>query len=226
MALNFSLRSLKISCKRERDVKHIRTSIYHPEGNGAVGSWNKALKDAILNAQRERTPWTSSVVEFLQTYTATPHATTGTSPFELLFGRKMRTKLSILTPCNITPATRKLRTKVKKKQLKMKAYVDTNRKAKIPKLRKRGLCTCEKTDTCYERELKIQWPYADYQEKRNVELRTQWRTDMGRVSFGTTAYRSQVSGTTKLTTEYVDRPAEGQCVRKKPMWLKYYRYVT
>lgn len=68
-------------------------------------------------------------------YRATPHATTGTSPFELLFGGKMRTKLSILTPCNKTPATRKLRTIVKKKQLKMKAYLDTKWKAEITKLR-------------------------------------------------------------------------------------------
>ncbi len=68
------------------------------------------------------------MVDVLQTYRATPHATTGTSPFELLFRRKMRTKLSILTPCNMTPATRKLKIKVKKKQLKMKAYLDIKQK--------------------------------------------------------------------------------------------------
>lgn len=43
---------------QERDIKHIHTSIYHLEGNGAVELWNKVLKDAGLTVEKERAPWT------------------------------------------------------------------------------------------------------------------------------------------------------------------------
>lgn len=80
----------------ERGIKHLRTSVYHPQGNGAVERWNRVLKESILSAEQMRKAWRQSVVEFLQSYRATPHATTGVSPSELLHNRKMRTKLDIL----------------------------------------------------------------------------------------------------------------------------------
>lgn len=80
----------------ERDIQHIRTTIYHPEGNGAVERLNTVVKERILTAQREKALWKAHVAEFLQVYRATPHAIKGTSPFQLMYGRKMRTKLSIL----------------------------------------------------------------------------------------------------------------------------------
>ena len=42
---------------KERDIQHIRTTIYHPEGNGAVERLNRVLKESILTAQRENAPW-------------------------------------------------------------------------------------------------------------------------------------------------------------------------
>ena len=84
-------------------------------------------------AEREKTPWKAHVTEFLQVYRATPHATTGTSPFELLHGRKMRTKLSIQP--KVTPQDKQLRDRVQKKQLQMKTYADNRRHAKTPNLK-------------------------------------------------------------------------------------------
>ncbi len=66
---------------KERDIQHIRTTIYHPEGNGAVERLNRVLKESILTAEREKAPWKAHIMEFLQVYRATPHATTGISPF-------------------------------------------------------------------------------------------------------------------------------------------------
>ena len=37
----------------ERDIQHIRTTIYHPQGNGAVERLNRVLKESILTAERE-----------------------------------------------------------------------------------------------------------------------------------------------------------------------------
>ncbi|KAF3856848.1 hypothetical protein F7725_017571 [Dissostichus mawsoni] len=63
----------------------------------------------------------------------TPHATTGTSPFQLMYGRKMRTKLSILPQLTDTQ-DQELRDRVEKKQWHMKTYTDAKRNAKIPKI--------------------------------------------------------------------------------------------
>ncbi|KAL7877191.1 hypothetical protein SRHO_G00038340 [Serrasalmus rhombeus] len=114
---------------KDRDVKHIRSSIYHPQGNGAVERWNKVLKHAILTAEKERKPWKESITKFLQTYRATPHATTGTSPFELLFGREMRTKLNVLSLTEMGPENKELQ------RIKMQTYTDSKRHAQTPRFK-------------------------------------------------------------------------------------------
>ncbi len=209
---------------KERDVKHICTSIYHPEGNGAVERWNKVLKDAILTAQRENAPWTSFVVAFLQTYRATPHATTGTSPFELLFGRKMRTKLSILTPCNMTPAKRKLKTKVKKKQQKMKAYLDIKRKANIPKLKEGDCVRVRKPTHVKKGTSKFSDPMQIIRRrgKYSYELSDGRTWDVSHLAPLHTDFWSAEQPISVSTSESVARSTEGQRVRRKPIWLKDY----
>lgn len=98
----------------DEDIQHITTTIYHPEGNGAVEKFNRVLKESILTAQREKAQWKAHVTEFLQVYRATLHATTGTSPFQLMYGRKMRTKLSIQPELTLAQ-DHKLRDRVTKK---------------------------------------------------------------------------------------------------------------
>ncbi len=64
-------------------------------------------------------------MELFRVYRATPHSATGLSPFELLHGRKMRTRLNVLPPpttCQDAPA---LLQRVSLKQKKMKAYTDS-----------------------------------------------------------------------------------------------------
>lgn len=81
----------------ERGIKHIRSSGYWPQANGAVERWNRVLKDCIQVAEMQQRPWKQAITDFLKNYRAMPHATTGTSPFELIRGRKMNTKLNTLS---------------------------------------------------------------------------------------------------------------------------------
>ncbi len=114
---------------KQRDIKHVRTSVYYPASNGVVERFNCALKGCIQTAIQHAQPWNRAVTEWLQVYRATPHATTGISPYELLYGRKMRTKLNIL-PLHSDLAA--VCANVKKKQDKMKQYTDRKCSARTP----------------------------------------------------------------------------------------------
>ena len=77
-------------------IRHVRTPPYHPASNGlverAVQSFKagmKRLKEGSLNTRLSR---------YLYTYRTTPHSTTGVSPAEMLFGRKMHTLFDRLSP--------------------------------------------------------------------------------------------------------------------------------
>ena len=59
----------------ERDITHSKSSVYYPHANGAVERFNRVLKDCIESANQERKPWERYVLDFLQNYRATPHAT-------------------------------------------------------------------------------------------------------------------------------------------------------
>lgn len=86
---------------KERGIKHIRTSVYHPQANVCVERFNRVLKDGLQAAQATQQPWKPVVTEMLHSYRATAHATTGESPFQLLRGRLMWTKLNILPPFSL-----------------------------------------------------------------------------------------------------------------------------
>ncbi|KAJ8356856.1 hypothetical protein SKAU_G00196500 [Synaphobranchus kaupii] len=118
---------------KERNIKQTRSSVYHPAANGAVERFNRVLKESIQTAMQHSLPWKAAVTEFLQVFRATPHATTGVSPFEMLHGRKMQTKLDIL-PLPVTYATTdaKVRQRVHRQQSKMKIYTAAKRGARIP----------------------------------------------------------------------------------------------
>uniref|UniRef100_A0A096M251 Gypsy retrotransposon integrase-like protein 1 n=1 Tax=Poecilia formosa TaxID=48698 RepID=A0A096M251_POEFO len=77
---------------QNRGISHSRTSVYYPATNGAVERFHPALHTCIQTAIQQ-----SNAVErhFLR-MASTPHAATSTPLYELLFGRKMRTKLNIL----------------------------------------------------------------------------------------------------------------------------------
>ena len=78
-------------------VKHLLTTPYHPMCNGLVENFNKTLKNMIRRTCEEQPKnWHLYLDLLLFAYREVPQATTGFSPFELLYGRSVRGPLSIL----------------------------------------------------------------------------------------------------------------------------------
>lgn len=78
-------------------VKHLITTPYHPQCNGLIENFNKSLKNMIFRLSDEKKKkWDLYLDPLLFAYREVPHATTGFSPFELLYGRAVRGPLSIL----------------------------------------------------------------------------------------------------------------------------------
>ena len=72
---------------------HRKITPLWPKANAEAERFMKTLNKAIITAHIEQLNWKQQLYHFLRNYRATPHATTDKAPAELLFGRKMRTKL-------------------------------------------------------------------------------------------------------------------------------------
>ena len=74
------------------------------------------------------------VHRYLASYRAAPHKTTGKSPYELLFNRKMQTKLPQLNIKVNKDLDKEVRSKHDEEKQKQKKYVDEKRRAKEKKI--------------------------------------------------------------------------------------------
>ncbi|XP_052779408.1 uncharacterized protein K02A2.6-like [Mya arenaria] len=77
----------------ENNIEHRRTTPLHPSANGKVERQNRTLLKRIKIANAEGKNWKIEIRKFLLAYRTTPHSTTGVPPSELMFNRKIRTKL-------------------------------------------------------------------------------------------------------------------------------------
>ena len=78
-------------------VKAIRTSPYHPQTDGLVECFNQTLKAMLRKvADDEGKDWDRLLPYVLFAYREVPQASTGFSPFELLYGRSVRGPLDVL----------------------------------------------------------------------------------------------------------------------------------
>ena len=81
---------------KKNGIRHVRTQPYHPASNGlverAVQTFKEGLKRIKVGALNTR------VARFLFKYRLTPHSSTGVSPAELMFGRKLRSQLDLVKP--------------------------------------------------------------------------------------------------------------------------------
>ena len=98
-----------------RGIQHMTTAPYHPSSNGEVERFVQTFKLAVNKAN----PTTvkdlqNCVVNFLARYRSTPHSVTNQSPSEMLNGRRIRTRLDLLHPCQLL---------VPKSVLRQKAYM-------------------------------------------------------------------------------------------------------
>ena len=90
----------------------------------------KPITKAICSAYCEQRNWKKEIYQFLLHYRSTPHCTTGYSPGELLFSRKIRNKLPHHEE---NPASSNIQQTVaeidKAAKEKMKDYADKHRNA-------------------------------------------------------------------------------------------------
>ncbi|XP_030849310.1 uncharacterized protein K02A2.6-like [Strongylocentrotus purpuratus] len=78
-------------------VHHHRVTPKWPQANGEVERQNQSLEKRMRIAHSEGKDWKEALLSYVAAYRATPHSTTGKSPAELLFGRKIRTKLPVIS---------------------------------------------------------------------------------------------------------------------------------
>lgn len=78
-------------------IKHVRTAPYHPASNGEAENAVRTFK-AKFKLLLPRMSRTEALSKFLFANRSAVHSTTGVSPAELQFNRKMRTRLDLLKP--------------------------------------------------------------------------------------------------------------------------------
>lgn len=70
-------------------ISHIRTTPYHPEGNGGLERCHAVIKDYFkIYTEKNISTWENYVATAIHSYNIAIHSTTGYSPYELVFGRK------------------------------------------------------------------------------------------------------------------------------------------
>ncbi|XP_006823695.1 uncharacterized protein LOC102806650, partial [Saccoglossus kowalevskii] len=78
-------------------IKGLTTTPYHPSCNGLVERFNGTLKQMLRRMCGERPKdWDRYLAALLLAYREVPQASTGFSPFELIYGRTVRGPMSIL----------------------------------------------------------------------------------------------------------------------------------
>uniref|UniRef100_A0A8C1ZTE6 Gypsy retrotransposon integrase-like protein 1 n=1 Tax=Cyprinus carpio TaxID=7962 RepID=A0A8C1ZTE6_CYPCA len=78
-------------------IKAVRTSVYHPQTDGLVKRFNRTLKTMIRKfVQEDAKNWDRWLEPLLFAVRDVPQASTGFSPFELLYGRQPRGVLDVL----------------------------------------------------------------------------------------------------------------------------------
>lgn len=110
----------------EKGIEHLKTTPKWAQANGEVERQNSSLMKRIRIAQSAGLDWQKELRRYVTVYRSIAHSTTGKSPAELLFNRKMRGKLPELHPTFIDFEVRD-RDAEQKQQHKL--YADDRRNA-------------------------------------------------------------------------------------------------
>ncbi|KAJ8710409.1 hypothetical protein PYW07_009775 [Mythimna separata] len=111
-------------------ITHLTSPPYNPASNGQAESFVKIVKKGIKSSvlsSRNRNECRLKMMKYLFDYRNSVHSVTGFSPAELVFGRKLRTRLDLLHPLPSSPLT-SLNNDVKLKQCSQIKYYGGNNK--------------------------------------------------------------------------------------------------
>ena len=93
---NFTSKLMEEVCQL-LGIKKLKTTPYHPQANGLVERFNGTLKAMLKKfSADEPDAWDRYLPYLLFAYREVPQASTGFSPFELLYGRQVRGPLDVL----------------------------------------------------------------------------------------------------------------------------------
>ena len=130
---------------KEFGIQHRRTPVYHPQANGLVERFNRTLGGFLQTAARLGGNTNERIQTMITTYNATPQATTGKSPAELLHGKRMRTKLDVVgKTAEEEEGDDQTRERVTRIQNKQKTYADERRAARTEEIQPGDWVRCRK----------------------------------------------------------------------------------
>ena len=111
----------------QQGSRHHRVTAKWPQANGEVERQNSSLLKRLQIAHAEKRDWKKELNVYLAAYRSLPHSTNGVIPAELLFGRKIRTKLPELSDVHVE---QEVRDRDNEQKSKSKAYADMQRNAR------------------------------------------------------------------------------------------------
>ena len=84
---------------KSNGIKHVLSAPYHPATNGLAERFVQTMKQALRASRKDANATLSQRMgQFLLSYRNARHETMNTSPAELMLGRTLRTRLSLIRP--------------------------------------------------------------------------------------------------------------------------------
>ena len=122
---NFESQILSDACKAF-GVKKSHTTLYHPMGDGLVERMNRSILNLLRSYVDREGDWEDHLQLLMFVYRTTKHATTGLSPYEVLFGHNPPSPHVPSLPGVMNPEPSEYSANVMSKLLQLRELVDAN----------------------------------------------------------------------------------------------------
>ena len=77
------------------NIRKVRTTLYHPAGDGLVERFNRTLLHMLSTTVQDHNTWENRICPVCMAYNSSTQTTTGFSPFYLMFGRQPRLPIDL-----------------------------------------------------------------------------------------------------------------------------------